>query len=84
LSQYDQHKYELAQHPTFLVKFQCEANWERFADERNDPELAQVIADAVRAEFARRAGAVPDAQEAEQVSFVEPASTQPKDTKTNG
>ena len=51
----DAYKHSLALRDDFVVRFQCEANWERFADERSDPELAHVIRSAVIAELARRA-----------------------------
>lgn len=55
------HKYnhDLSQRDDFVVRFSCEANWDRFADERSDPELGEVIAKAVKAELKRRADKEP-------------------------
>jgi hypothetical protein len=55
------HRYnhDLAQRDDFVVRFSCEANWDRFADERNDPELAEVVTKAVKAELKKRADKEP-------------------------
>lgn len=55
------HKYnhDLAQRDDFVVRFSCEADWARFADERSDPELASAVREAVRKELKRRRDAEP-------------------------
>lgn len=72
----DTYKHGLAQRDDFVVRFQCEANWERFADERSDPELARVIRSAVIAELARRAQ---DADEPAPAPTPTPTPAQPEE-----
>lgn len=69
------HKYnhDLAQRDDFVVRFSCEANWDRFADERNDPELAEVVTKAVKAELKKRAD-----KEPMPVAIPAPASQEPE------
>jgi hypothetical protein len=49
------HKHDLCLADDFTIRFSCEARWERFADERSDPELGEIIKTAVIDELSRRA-----------------------------
>jgi hypothetical protein len=75
------HHHDLSQADDFTIRFSCEARWERFADERSDPELGEIIKTAVINELARRAsnGSPDIASRAATVDFKDP-TTKDKDT----
>lgn len=70
------HHHDLAMADDFTIRFSCEARWERFADERSDPELGEIIKTAVLNELARRAADAdaPDAARASTVDFKTPTT----------
>lgn len=75
------HKYnhDLCQRDDFVVRFSCEAAWDRFADERSDPELAEVVTKAIKAELKKRADRAPVVAPTPAPTPVAPTQPEPDD-----